>query len=203
MFPALASEMRRFGWSRAGGGGQGAGQSAGGCPGRAGGGCRESRKGQVASPQTRRPPGHPLTWKQLPWNRKCWADCVLTWCPGWQPLTARRWGAGAPASWGGVCHRAWAFWPWSRPVFWEALGTPRRYCVISDRGSACVSLPGHGPLRGTFRQPETQTCFLPETFTHRGTEPLPAYRHVTWFLNRSQIETLKVWDNQTAEKHGS
>lgn len=50
----------------------------------------------------------------------CWRDAPRAVPPG--RGRGGRWGAGAPASWSGVCRSGW-----SHPVFQEAPGTPERY----------------------------------------------------------------------------
>lgn len=69
--------------------------------------------------------------------------------PRRQPLLVRRWG-------GGVCCRVWAFWRLSHRLFWK---------VRRGEPHAVAHLGLHSPLKDTFRQPETQTYFLPSTFS--------------------------------------
>lgn len=111
--------------------------------------------------------------------------------PGQQPLPTRRWGAGTPASWG--LPQGTGIWAMKSPSFpggprhsQKALYDIRLWELIhlSTVASAVHLEATLGSLK--------QTCFLPEMFLHRRAEPLPVYRHLTWFLNRSQVETLGV-----------
>lgn len=196
MILALALETRLFGWSPEG-------SHIGGCRERAGGGCREGGKGLSStsmaplatfSPKAASPwacvfgiesaeltlYGHRPSSSEGP-EMECWCSLLLGW--------------GLPPAAGLLAVR--------NPIFHEAQDTPRRHHMTQMVGAHVFAYLGvHRPLKDTRKQPEIQTCFLHEAFSHREAKPSSAYRPVTWFLNRSQIETLKVWDNQSAEKPG-
>lgn len=129
------------------------------------------------------PLGHLLFWTQLLRLPLCSArgraDCPgLT--PGPQSPPGQEVGCLCPASChgDGSCHRVWAFWPLSHPVFREAGGPGRRHHVTSGHGSACIAhLDLHSPLRRVLGLKHRPAPW--DTSTER---PRPdRRRHLTWF----------------------
>lgn len=165
---------------------------------RLGGGHRESGKGQAEPPQTighlaiSFPKGN-LSLTLPLWSRKCWAESVPSLCLDIYPTPsqARRWGCWCACflGWGLLKGVGILAFKWS-----SVLGGPvhsQKVPCDFRPWSSCICPPWQ------HSQSEIQTCFFLRCFQMEGLSPYQ-YKD-TW---HGQIETLKVWDNQTAEKLG-